>query len=173
VRGFAPTLLANFCVGAIDCLGHFFGLSLRAISQENPVSNQCSIAVVFRPDPGATPQRLYIWSHSLGDNMALRLRAAIHHAGLRGYEPELMARIIVEQVIGSLRGGVSGFGISPMLMGNDHWRILVISPDEGLVWVEDADDLGTPADSQLVWAISKYATMDEEAALEAMKWSPL
>jgi hypothetical protein len=81
------------------------------------------------------PQRVYIYTHWMGTDIAIRLRdACASKEGRNRFGDEFyFARIIFDRVVGDDQGGELGFGLGPTIGDNEH-NVLVT--DSTHVWVE-------------------------------------
>lgn len=81
------------------------------------------------------PQRVYIYSHWMGTDIAICLRdACASREGKNRFGDEAyFARIVFDRVIGDDQGGETGFGLAPFETDNEH---PVLVTDSLHVWIE-------------------------------------
>lgn len=122
------------------------------------MGDRSNVAIDFGKDESGKPQRVYLYSHWDGKEIALALRDSIK-AGRRLDDPQYFARILFDRMIGKHQGEETGYGISPFVCDNSY-RILVVDCDARCVVAEDNDAQR--------WSFSAFADFSDEEVMQAM-----
>lgn len=123
------------------------------------MGSRSNLAVDFGNDEAGKPQRVYLYSHWDGEDIAVHLRDAAKE-GRRLDDPQYFARILFDKMVGKRQGEETGYGISPVVCDNSY-RILVADCDSGVIFAED--------DPTCRWTFAEFAALTNEAATAAME----
>jgi len=101
------------------------------------MGDRTNIVVTDGPD-----HRVYLYGHWSGGKYILNGAAALKKAiaDRRETDPQYLARIVFDEMVGNHRGGTTGFGITARIHDNEY-PVLVLG-DNATVWFESEDDLG-------------------------------